>query len=69
LEGYFLVHEFSNWEKITFSLLNATRHVKDLVGNLVLTEGLEGTLTIFSCTYLEFFLRHYQGTILPCWEL
>jgi len=29
LEGYFLVHEFSNWEKITFSLLKATPHIKD----------------------------------------
>ena len=29
LEGYFLVHEFSNWEKIIFALLKATPHVKD----------------------------------------
>ena len=28
-EGYFSVHEFSNQEKIIFSLLKATPHVKD----------------------------------------
>ena len=28
LEGYFSVHDFSNWEKITFALLKATPHVK-----------------------------------------
>ena len=30
LEGYFSVHDFSNWEKMIFSLLKATPHVKDL---------------------------------------
>ena len=29
LEGYFLVHDFSNREKITFALLKDTPHVKD----------------------------------------
>jgi len=29
LEGYFLVHDFSNMEKITFSLLKAAPHIKD----------------------------------------
>ena len=29
LEGYFLVHDFSNREKIIFALLKATPHVKD----------------------------------------
>jgi hypothetical protein len=29
LEGYFLVHNFSNREKITFSLLKVIPHVKD----------------------------------------
>ena len=29
LEGYFSVHDFSDQEKITFSLLKATPHVKD----------------------------------------
>jgi hypothetical protein len=29
LEGYFLVHDFSNRENITFSLLKVTPHVKD----------------------------------------
>ena len=29
LEGYFLVHEFSNREKMIFTLLKATPHVKD----------------------------------------
>ena len=29
LEGYFSVHDFSNREKITFSLLKAAPHVKD----------------------------------------
>ena len=29
LEGYFSVHDFSNRENITFSLLKATPHVKD----------------------------------------
>eukprot|EP00253_Pinus_taeda_P036070 PITA_36070 len=29
LEGYFFVHEFSSQEKIVFTLLKATRHVKD----------------------------------------
>ena len=29
LEGYFSVHDFSDREKITFSLLKATPHVKD----------------------------------------
>ena len=29
LEGYFSVHDFSDWEKIIFSLLKATPHVKD----------------------------------------
>ena len=29
LEGYFSVHEFFDWEKITFSLLKVTPHVKD----------------------------------------
>jgi hypothetical protein len=29
LEGYFSVHDFSNREKIIFSLLKATPHVKD----------------------------------------
>ena len=29
LEGYFLVHDFSDWEKIIFALLKATPHVKD----------------------------------------
>ena len=28
-EGYFLVDEFSNQEKITFALLKATPHIKD----------------------------------------
>ena len=28
LEGYFLVHDFSNREKITFSLLKAAPHIK-----------------------------------------
>jgi hypothetical protein len=30
LEGYFLVHNFSDKEKITFSLLKVIPHVKDL---------------------------------------
>ena len=29
LEGYFSVHDFSNRENITFSLLKVTPHVKD----------------------------------------
>ena len=29
LEGYFLVHDFSEWEKIIFALLKASPHVKD----------------------------------------
>jgi hypothetical protein len=29
LEGYFLVHNFSDREKITFALLKAIPHVKD----------------------------------------
>jgi hypothetical protein len=29
LEGYFSVHDFSDREKIIFSLLKATPHVKD----------------------------------------
>ena len=29
MEGYFLVHDFSNREKITFTLLKAAPHVKD----------------------------------------
>jgi hypothetical protein len=29
LEGYFMVHDFSDREKIIFSLLKATPHVKD----------------------------------------
>jgi hypothetical protein len=29
LEGYFSVHDFSNREKIIFSLVKATPHVKD----------------------------------------
>ena len=29
LEGYFLVHDFSDQEKIIFALLKATPHVKD----------------------------------------
>ena len=29
LEGYSLVHDFSNWEKIIFALLKATPHVED----------------------------------------
>ena len=29
LEGYFSVHDFSDWETIIFSLLKATPHVKD----------------------------------------
>ena len=29
LERYFLVHDFSNQEKITFALLKSTPHVKD----------------------------------------
>ena len=29
LEGYFLVHNFSNREKITFSFLKVIPHVKD----------------------------------------
>ena len=28
LEGYFLVHNFFNWENITFSLLKVVPHVK-----------------------------------------
>ena len=29
LEGYFSVHDFSDWVKIIFALLKATPHVKD----------------------------------------
>jgi hypothetical protein len=29
LEGYFSVHNFSDWEKITFALLKVVPHVKD----------------------------------------
>ena len=29
LEGYFFVHDFSTWEKITFSLLKAAPNIKD----------------------------------------
>ena len=29
LEGYFSVHDFSDWEEIIFALLKATPHVKD----------------------------------------
>ena len=29
LEGYFLVHDLSNREKITFSLLKVAPHIKD----------------------------------------
>lgn len=29
LEGYFLVHDFSNREKMTFELLKVASHVKD----------------------------------------
>ena len=29
LEGYFSIHDFSDWEKIIFSLLKAIPHVKD----------------------------------------
>jgi hypothetical protein len=34
LEGYFSVHNFSNREKITFSLLKVISHVKDWWKNL-----------------------------------
>lgn len=30
LEGYFLVHSFSNRENVTFTLLKAPPHVKNL---------------------------------------
>jgi hypothetical protein len=29
LKGYFLVHNYSDWEKITFALLKVVPHVKD----------------------------------------
>jgi hypothetical protein len=35
LEGYFLVHNFSNREKITFALLKACPQCQGLVGDLL----------------------------------
>ena len=68
LEGYFLVHDFSNWEKITFALLKAAP-MSRTGGKPTVTKGREGNLSILGHTYLESFLRRHQGKILSQGEL
>jgi hypothetical protein len=49
LEGYFLVHEFFDRERIIFALLKAARHVKDRWETYSEQQG-EGEPSLFSAT-------------------
>ena len=69
LEGYFSVHDFSDREKIIFSLLKAAPPCQGLVGNLLRARGQGRTLFFLDRTHLELFLRCHQGTILSRGEL
>ena len=46
LEGYFLVYNFSNREKITFALLKVVPHVKDWWEMLSPMSKIGGRLTV-----------------------
>jgi hypothetical protein len=50
LEGYFLVHNFSNREKITFALLKVVPHVKDWWDTYSENRSIEEN-TIFPVTH------------------
>jgi hypothetical protein len=69
LQGYFLVHDFSNRERIIFSLLKATPHVKDC-WETYWEQQSEGEPSLFSVApNWNYFLRCHQGTILSHREL
>jgi hypothetical protein len=69
LEGYFSIHNFSDKEKITFTLLKALPHVKHLVGNLLGENLHRGLWNIWGRAHLGFFCRCDKGKIFPCWKL
>ena len=66
LEGYFSVHDFSDWEKIIFALLKATPMSRTGGKPTVRKRTRQNPL----CSQLlEFFPRCHQGTILSRGEL
>jgi hypothetical protein len=69
LEGYFFVHNFSDREKITFTLLKALPHVKhwwEIYWEQSSTEesGIYGVEPTW-----DFFVDAIKEQILPCWQL
>jgi hypothetical protein len=69
LEGYFSVHNFSDREKITFTLLKALPHVKHWWETYWEQSSTEGVWNIWGRAHLGFFCGCGKGTILPCWQL
>jgi hypothetical protein len=55
LEGYFSVHNFSDRENITFALLKAIPHVKDLWDTYYVQRAIEeSTIFVVSSTWDSF---------------
>jgi hypothetical protein len=69
LEGYFSVHNFSDKEKITFTLLKGSPSCQTLVGNLLGAKFHRGVWNIWGRSHLGFFCGCGKRTVLPCWQL
>jgi hypothetical protein len=69
LEGYFSIHNISNRETITFSLLKIVPHVKDWWETFYKKKETRGTLIIYSHDHLGILQGCYEGTILPYQKL
>jgi hypothetical protein len=68
LEGYFYVHNFSDMEKITFTLLKALPHVKHW-WKVTGSKDPQRNMEYMGSSPLGFFCGCGQGTILTCWKL
>ena len=69
LEGYFLVHDFSDRENITFSLLKSAPHVKDWWETYCERKDEEEPSLFSAIPTWNYFLRCHKGTILSGGEL
>jgi hypothetical protein len=69
LDGYLSVHDFSNLEKIIFSLLKVIPHVKDWWETYCEKKDEEEPSLFSSIPTWNYFLRRHQGTILSRGEL
>jgi hypothetical protein len=69
LEGYFSVHNFSDKEKITFTLLKALPHVKNWWETYWEQSSTEDSGIYGAEPTWVFFCGCGKGTVLPCWKI